>query len=160
MMKKKLAVVGYGGMGSWHARAAQTSDVVSLAGVYDIKEERNQAARGAGIYAYPSFEALLADKSVEIVTVAVPNDQHEELVIRALEAGKNVICEKPVTLSCASLKRMIAAAKSAGKRFTVHQNRRFDVDYLAMQGIINSGEIGRMINVESRVQGSRDIPSD
>ena len=157
---KKLVVIGYGGMGGWHCRAALQSDVVTLGGVYDIKEERNRAARDAGIFAYDSFEAVLNDPTVDLLTIAVPNDQHEELVIRALKAGKNVICEKPVTLSTASLRRMIAASKEAGKRFTVHQNRRWDVDYLAMQKIVDSGEIGEMMNVESRVQGSRGIPSD
>ena len=157
---KKLVVIGYGGMGGWHCRAAQKSDVVRLRGVYDIKKERNDAALAEGIYAYPTFEAALNDKTVDIMTIAVPNDQHEALVIKALEAGKNVICEKPVTLTVASLRRMIAAAKKAGKLFTVHQNRRWDVDYLAMQKIVDSGEIGEMMNVESRVQGSRGIPSD
>ena len=157
---KKLAVLGYGGMGGWHVRAANKSDVVSLAGVYDIREERNAAARAEGIFVYDSFDAMLADKDVEIVTVAVPNDQHEELVIKALEAGKNVICEKPVTLSTPSLLRMIEAANKAGKRFTVHQNRRWDVDYLAMRQIADSGQIGKVLNIESRIHGSRGIPSD
>ncbi|MBQ9469211.1 MAG: Gfo/Idh/MocA family oxidoreductase [Clostridia bacterium] len=157
---KKLVVIGYGGMGGWHCRAALQSDVVTLGGVYDVKEERNRAAREAGIFAYGSFEEVLNDPSVDLVTIAVPNDQHEKLVIRALEAGKHVICEKPVTLTVASLGRMIAASKKAGRCFTVHQNRRWDVDYLAMQKIVDSGEIGEIINVESRVQGSRGIPSD
>ena len=55
---------------------------------------------------------------------------------------------------------MCAAAKKAGKLFTVHQNRRWDVDFLAIKSIIASGEIGDTINIESRVHGSRGIPSD
>ncbi len=157
---KKLAVVGYGGMGGWHTRAALKSDVVTLAGIYDIKEERNDAARKAGIYAYESFEALLKDESVELVTIAVPNDVHEELAIKAMEAGKNVICEKPVTITSESLKRMIAVSEKTGKLLTVHQNRRWDVDYLAMQKLADSGEIGKVMNIESRIHGSRGIPSD
>ena len=55
---------------------------------------------------------------------------------------------------------MIAAANKAGKKFSVHQNRRFDVDALAMKKISDSGEIGEVINIESRIHGSRGIPSD
>ena len=160
MAKKNGAIIGYGGMGSWHTRFAKESDCVNLAGVYDIKEEKNEAARANGIFAYDSFEAVLADPNVDLLTIATPNDVHKELAIRAMEAGKNVICEKPVTLTCADLAEMIAASERTGKIFSVHQNRRFDVDYLAMQQLADSGEIGEVLTVESRIHGSRGIPSD
>ncbi len=159
-MKKNLVVIGFGGMGGWHVNHALESDVVHLLGVYDIKPERNEAARARGIFAYDSLEAVLADPRVDMVTIAIPNDQHEEVAIKALQAGKHVLSEKPVTLSLESLDRMIAASKKAGKIFSVHQNRRWDVDYLAMQKIRDSGEIGEVLNIESRIHGSRGIPSD
>lgn len=159
-MKKNLVVVGYGGMGSWHVGHALKSDVVNLKGIYDIDPKKSELARSNGIYAYSSFEEVLNDKEVDLVTVAIPNDQHKDVVIAALNAGKNVICEKPVTLSSELLKEMIAAAEKCGKVFSVHQNRRFDVDYLAMKQIHDSGEIGEIFNIESRVHGSRGIPSD
>ncbi len=160
MKKIKAAVIGYGGMGGWHVEHLLKSDVAELAGVYDIKPERNALAESRGIHAYASMEELLADKSVELVTVAIPNDDHEPVVIAALNAGKNVICEKPVALSLESLNRMIDAAEKNGVKFSTHQNRRWDVDYLAMKQIHDSGEIGKIINLESRVYGSRGIPSD
>ncbi len=160
MKKMKAAVVGYGGMGGWHANHLLNSDVAELAGIYDIDPKKSELARSRGIRAYETYEELLADRDVELLTVAIPNDVHEEVVIKALNAGKNVICEKPVTLSMESLERMIAAAEKNGVRFTVHQNRRWDVDYLAMQKIHDSGEIGKVLNIESRIHGSRGIPSD
>ena len=160
MKKMKVAVVGYGGMGGWHVEHLLKSDVCELAGVYDIKPERNALAQSRGIYAYPTYQALLDDKSVELLTVAIPNDDHEGVVVAALNAGKNVICEKPVALSLEALENMIAAAEKNGVRFAVHQNRRWDVDYLAMQKIHDSGEIGNVFNIESRIHGSRGIPSD
>ena len=87
-MKKKLVVIGYGGMGGWHTRAAEKSDVVTLGGIYDIKEERRKAAEDAGIFSYDSFEAVLADPTVDLVTIAVPNDEHERLTVAALEAAR------------------------------------------------------------------------
>lgn len=160
MKKIQLAVIGYGGMGGWHTRHALESDVVELRGIYDILPEKRALAESRGIHAYGSFEEVLADPAVELVTVAIPNDQHESVCIRALAAGKHVICEKPVTLDCASLQRMFDAADAAGRRFTVHQNRRFDVDFLAMKQLHDSGEIGDFIRLESRIHGSRGIPSD
>ncbi len=157
---KNLVVIGYGGMGGWHCQHALESDVVHLNGIWDIKKERRDLAESRGIHAYGSLQEVLDDKSVDLVTVAIPNDDHKPVVIECLEAGKNVICEKPVTLSSKDLEDMIAVADKCGKVFSVHQNRRFDVDFLAMKQIYNSGEIGDIFNIESRIHGSRGIPSD
>ena len=157
---KNVAVIGYGGQGGWHTREILKSDVVKLSGVYDIKPERNALAEQNGIHAYKTVDELLSDAAVDIVVIAVPNDDHKELVIKALSAGKNVICEKPVEMSVAAFDQMVAAAEESGKLFSVHQNRRWDVDYLAVKQVIESGEIGEVINIESRVHGSRGIPSD
>ena len=159
-MKKNLAVIGYGGMGGWHTQKALDSDVVNLKGIYDIKEERRELARSRGIFAYETYEDVLNDPEIDLVTVAIPNDQHPAVVIRALEAGKNAICEKPVAITSAELQTMIDAANRSGKLFTVHQNRCWDVDFLAMKHLLTTGEIGDLIRVESRIHGSRGIPSD
>lgn len=160
MKKMKVAVVGYGGMGGWHTEKLLKSDVAELAGIYDIRRERNELAESCGIHAYGSLRELLQDSEVELVTVAVPNDAHEDVVVKALNAGKNVICEKPVALSLESLNRMIEAAEKNHVHFSTHQNRRWDVDYLAMKQVHDSGELGKVINIESRIHGSRGIPSD
>ena len=159
-MKKNIVVVGYGGQGGWHADHALKSDVLSLAGVYDVKAERNAIAESKGIKVYASFDEVIADPKVDIVVIATPNDCHKELVIRALEAKKAVVCEKPVEMTVAALDEMLEAANRTGSFFTVHQNRRWDVDFLAMKEIIESGKIGAPIRIESRIHGSRGIPSD
>ena len=159
-MKKNLAIVGYGGQGAWHAVWAQKSDVVSLAGIYDIAEKRVQAAKDNGIHTYASLEELVSDPKVDIVLCATPNDVHKDIVVCALNAGKHVICEKPVALSVGEFDEMVDAAKKNGRILSVHQNRRWDVDFLAMKSLVESGEIGEVISVESRIHGSRGIPSD
>ena len=158
--KKKLGIVGYGGQGAWHAAWAQKSDVVELRGIYDISEKRVKAAIDNDIHVYPSLSELLSDSTVDIVLCATPNDVHKEIVIAALNAKKHVICEKPVALSVSDFDDMVDAANKNGVLLTVHQNRRWDVDYLAIKSIIASGEIGDTINIESRIHGSRGIPSD
>lgn len=160
VMKKNIAVIGYGGQGGWHCKQILKSDVAQLAGIYDIKQSRMDAAVSENIHTYESVDALLADESVDAVVVATPNDSHKELVVKALEAGKHVICEKPVDVTVEAFDEMCAAAEKSGKLFTVHQNRRWDVDFLAMKQIVNSKEIGDIIRIESRIHGSRGIPSD
>jgi len=157
---KNIAVIGYGGQGAWHCGQIMKSDICTLAGIYDIRDVRREAAKNNGIHVYASNEEIFNDKSVDAVVVAVPNDVHSDLVINALKAGKNVICEKPVEMSVKAFDKMVDAARESGKVFTVHQNRRWDVDFLAIKGIIESGEIGKPICIESRIQGSRGIPSD
>lgn len=147
-------------MGGWHTRYLLKSDVAELAGIWDIKEERRQLARENGIFVYDSFEAVLADKTVDILTLAVPNELHMPLAIQAMEAGKNVISEKPVTLNHEDLQKMIDASNRTGRLFTAHQNRRWDCDYLMMKQVYASGELGEVFGVESRIQGSRGIPGD
>lgn len=158
--KKRVVVIGYGGMGGWHTRYLLKSDVAELAGIWDIKEERRQLARENGIFVYDSFEAVLTDKTVDILTLAVPNELHMPLAIQAMEAGKNVISEKPVTLNHEDLQKMIDASNRTGRLFTAHQNRRWDCDYLMMKQVYASGELGEVFGVESRIQGSRGIPGD
>ena len=158
--KKRLAVVGYGGMGSWHVKRALDSDVVECAGIWDIAEKRRALALENGIHVYGSFEELLADETVDIVTVAVPNELHMPMAIRVMEAGKNVICEKPVCMNSGELEKIIEVSKKTGKLFTVHQNRRWDSDYLIMKELYASGKLGKVFNIESRYQGSRGIPGD
>lgn len=159
-MKKKFAVIGYGGMGSWHVNHALNSDVLELCGIWDIDIKKRELAKERGIYAYSSLKELLESKDVELVTIAIPNDVHLEVVLACLNAGKNVICEKPVALSSSDLEEMIACAKKNKKLFTVHQNRRFDVDYLAIQQLVDEGTVGKPLRIESRIHGSRGIPSD
>ncbi len=157
---KRVAVIGYGGQGAWHCSQILKSDVVDLAGIYDIQEKRRQAAVDNGVFVYESNEAIFADKSIDIIVVATPNDVHEDLVVNGLLSGHNVICEKPVALSVAEFDRMVEAQNKSGKLLTVHQNRRWDVDFLGVKSVIDSAEIGDVLRIESRIHGSRGIPSD
>ena len=159
-MKHRLAMVGFGGMAGWHYDLIQRIDDLEVAGIWDIKEERRTYAEGKGIHVYKSEEDLMADPTVDIVLVATPNDVHKGVVIRALEAGKNAVSEKPVTLCSADLAEMRAAAEKTGKFFTVHQNRRWDEDFLTVKNIMAEGKLGEIFRIESRVHGSRGIPGD
>ena len=160
MKDYNLAIVGLGGMGNWHRETIETIDHLTVCGSFDIKEDRQQFARDHGITPYNSLEELLNDPKVDIVLCSTPNDVHKEIVIKALKAGKNVVCEKPVTLSSKELQEMIDAAEESGKLFTVHQNRRWDEDFLTVKNIYDNHMLGDIFRIESRVHGSRGIPGD
>ena len=167
---KKAAVIGYGGMGQWHVAhmeglsycgmKCEKSDVVSCAGIYDIDPKKEELARLYGIHVYSDLDDLLSDGEVEIVVIAVPNDFHEYYVVKCLEAGKNVLCEKPVAMSLESLDRMIDAANRAKKIFSVHQNRRWDDYFVTVKKMAEEKSLGDLVSIETRVHGSNGIPGD
>jgi predicted dehydrogenase len=174
MKNYNLAIIGLGGMGNWHRELinegvwfdgkkigeGKNFKNLSAAGSYDIARDRQQFARDHGLRAYDSLEELLGDPAVDIVVVAVPNDLHKPMVLKALEAGKHVVCEKPAALNSRELGEMIGASEKAGRIFAVHQNRRWDEDYLTAKKIYDEKILGETFRIESRVHGSRGIPGD
>lgn len=159
MKQYKAALCGYGGMGHWHFEGICKTERVKFVGVYDIDPKRMELAKSEGFERlYASYEELLADPDIDIVLVATPNNFHKPQVCQALEAGKAVVCEKPVAMSSAELQEMMDTAGRTGSLFTIHQNRRADADYLAMREAAESGLLGKVFEIESRVTGSRGIP--
>jgi scyllo-inositol 2-dehydrogenase (NADP+) len=155
-----LAIVGFGGMGNWHREFIETIDGITVVGINDIKESRRQFARENNIYVYESLEDVLNDKKVDIVLVATPNDLHKEISIKALRAGKHVVCEKPAMMNSEEMEEVMAVEKETGKVFVVHQNRRWDEDFLTIKKIYDDNLLGDIYTLESRVHGSRGIPGD
>ena len=151
-MAHKAGIIGYGGMGNWHLENAEKS-VVEYVAVYDIDSERLKVAEEKGLKAYATLEEFLADDSFDLVLVATPNNFHHDMVIAALEAGKNVVCEKPVAMNSTELTEMMEAAERTGKVFTVHQNRRWDADFDIVRRAIAEDKLGKLFTIESRVHG-------
>ena len=159
MSKHRLAIVGLGGMGSWHRELVGSGKIegLELAGIWDIDPARQAFAREHGTAVYDSFDAVLADPDVDLVLLAVPNDLHKPLAIAAMRAGKNVVSEKPVTLSSADLQQMLDVAEETGRVFTVHQNRRWNGDFLMVKKVVDEGTIGSITSIQSRVYGQRGV---
>ena len=157
-MKYKMAIIGFGGMGSYHYSSIKEQlPEIEVAGVYDVREERCAAAKEQGLKVYTSLEELAGDKSIGIVLVATPNNFHKDLSIQMLRSGKNVVCEKPVTMNAAELEEIISVMKETGKHFSVHQNRRWDKDFVIMKKIVDDSLLGKPYVIESRVQGSKRV---
>lgn len=154
-----VGIIGFGGMASNHFKQSKKLERINIKGVFDINPERMDYAKENGLVAYESKGALLSDPEIDIVLVAVPNNMHKELCIEALKAGKNVICEKPVTIYSFELEEIMKVAKETGKIFTVDQNRRVNKDFVAMRRAVEKGLLGDVYAIESRVEGSRGVPA-
>ena len=162
-MKKdsyQLAIVGLGGMGDWHRDIIGSIEGLKICGSYDIREERQQYAAEHGLHVYHSLEEVIADENCDIVLIATPNQHHKEIALKALNHKKHVVCEKPAVLCSADMAEIMTVAGENNSLFVVHQNRRWDEDYLTVKRIIEEKQLGEIHRIESRVHGSRGIPGD
>lgn len=158
-----IAVVGYGGMGAYHADQLipAQDNLTNVIGTYDINESKQALAQKNGHTTYQNFSDVLADPTVEAVLIATPNDVHKELTIAALNAGKHVICEKPAAMNLDEFDEMVTAAEQNNRILMIHQNRRWDPDFLIMREIYQQQQpIGEIFQIESRVHGANGIPGD
>lgn len=169
MKMYKLGIIGFGSMASSHFKVISNKshdpnirgyvDNVEVKGVFDLNPKRQQAAMDYGLIAYASRDELLADPEIDIVLVATTNEAHKDNCIAALAAGKHVICEKPATMSSDELREVMEAAKKYNRLFTVNQNRRVNRDFVLMREKVESGILGNVYVIESRVEGSRGVPA-
>ena len=115
----------------------------------------------APIYSHIHFtsdlDEVLNDPDVKLVVVCTHADSHFEYAKRALEAGKNVLVEKPFTPTLAQAKELFALAKSKGLTVTPYQNRRFDSCFLTAKKAIESGKLGEIVEVESHFDYYRPV---
>ena len=156
-MALKLGIIGYGGMAGWHHENVQRIPGAQVVAAYDIDPERVELAKSKGLRGYHKLEDFLADEEVNCVLVATPNDYHCELVCAALEAGKHTISEKPVALTVAQVDQMISTAEKNNRLFTVHQNRRWDRDYVTVKEVLRQGTLGKVFSIQSRLAGDGGI---
>ena len=98
-------------MGEWHYhQITDNIPEIHLKGVYDIRPERLEQLRQMGVPTIGSLEEVLNDPEIELVTIATPNNFHAPLAIACMEAGKNVVCEKLVTMIVTELTEVIVVS--------------------------------------------------
>src|SRR5471030_1253128 len=149
--KLKVGVIGVGGIAATHFPGWKNSPHAELIAVSDLDTAtatRVGAEQGIKLV-YEKAEDLIANKDIDIVDVCTPNAYHAPLSIRALEAGKHVICEKPLAPTPADIKNMIAARNKSGKLLMTAQHFRFNGAAKSLKAEIDTGTLGEIYHARS-----------
>jgi len=167
MGKIKIAIVGCGGIANQKhmpsiAKFPERAEMVAFC---DINRERaEKAAKEYGTpnaKVYTDYQEMLADKTVEIdvVHVCTPNVAHCPVTVAAFEAGKHVMCEKPMAHNTEDAKKMIDAWKKSGKLFTIGYQNRFRDDTQTLHASCEAGELGEIYMAKAHALRRRAVPT-
>ena len=160
----KIGIIGCGGIANGkHLPALATVEEASLVAFCDIVPERMEAAGkkyGAeGYKLYADYKELLADKSIDVVHVLTPNKDHSYITVDALEAGKHVMCEKPMAISYAEAKKMLDAKNKSGKKLTIGYQTRYQGDSQYLKGACERGDLGEIYYAKAHAVRRRAVPT-
>lgn len=146
MTKLKIGVIGCGSIAIHrHLPEYAANKAVEIVAVCDVVEERaTKAAEQYGATAYTDYEVLLANESIDAVSVCLPNYLHAPVSIAAANAGKHVLCEKPMATSREEAEEMIAAAQKNNKKLMIGHNQRFVKSHEKAKELIANGAIGKV----------------
>ncbi len=152
----KIGIIGCGAITCFrHAPECDSNPDIEIAGFFDLVE--NRASELAGRYGgrvYKNYEDMLNDKEVDGVIVCTSNSTHAEVTIKSLQAGKHVLCEKPLATIVEDGIAMDKAAKDAGKLLMIAQNQRMDAAHVKAKELISSGVLGKVIFFKSEFSHS------
>lgn len=145
----RTALVGYGFAGRiFHAPLISQSPAFALCAIVSRQNELVEADF-PGLRASLTLDAAIRATEPDLVVIATPNHSHAELALQALAAGRNVVVDKPLTVTTEEARRLIAASERAGKLLSVFHNRRWDDDFLTLRRLIDEGALGRLTQFES-----------
>jgi myo-inositol 2-dehydrogenase/D-chiro-inositol 1-dehydrogenase len=137
-------MIGAGGIARTHARVLQAIPEAQLVSVFDIDGSRAEAlAAGYDAQAYDNPEECIA--TADAVYILTPPSSHRELTLKAIETGKNVLCEKPISISIGDAEAMVIAAREADVRLMTAFNQRFRKGFKRLKEIIDSGVLGDIV---------------
>jgi predicted dehydrogenase len=148
----KMAIIGMGTMAKAHAQWIQEHKDMELVAICEKNIERHKQIEDE--YKVPVFsdaDELLKLKDLDMVVIVTTNEVHEILTIKALDSGRDVIVEKPMSVSYESTLRMIKAAEKNKKQIFVHQSSRWDRDFLLIKDIVSKGLIGDILVLKTFV---------
>ncbi|NEW05029.1 Gfo/Idh/MocA family oxidoreductase [Paenibacillus sp. SYP-B3998] len=159
-----IGIIGCGGIANGkHMPSLKKLDNVKMVAFCDIvKEKAVEAAKAYGAEdakVYTDYHELLEDESIDIIHVLTPNDSHAVIAIAALEAGKHVMCEKPMAKTAADAKLMAEAAARTGKKLTIGYNNRFRADSQHLKQLCAEGELGDIYFAKAHAIRRRAVPT-
>jgi predicted dehydrogenase len=149
-------MIGLGWWGRHMVNAVKGSDKLEIVRLAARHPDRHRDfAAETGIQLLDDYQQVLEDSEVDAVILCTPHSQHEDQVHAAIEHGKQIFCEKPLSLTKASAERMVAAAREAGLIMGIGHERRFESTMEEITRLVTSGEIGTHMHAEANF--SHDI---
>jgi predicted dehydrogenase len=146
----KAAQIGLGWWGSQVTKVLRGSDKLKIVcGVDSAEAARNSYAADHALPVLPDYQEALADPGIEAVILTIPHRLHEEAVLQAARAGKQVFCEKPLSLTVDGARRMIDACERAGIVLGIGHERRFEPAWEEIKRMSDEGELGTIIHMEA-----------
>lgn len=160
----RVGIVGCGGIANGkHLPALRALPNVKMVAFCDLIRERAEKALkeyGAeGAKVYDTYEELVADETIDVVHVLTPNKAHAPISIAAMEAGKDVMCEKPMAKTAADARAMVEAAKRTGKTLTIGYQNRFRPDSLYLKKCCEAGDLGEVYYARAHAIRRRAVPT-
>lgn len=151
----KAAMVGLGWWGRHLVKSVTGSDRIEIVRLTSRNPEgHREYSEEIGIPLAAGYRDVLEDSEVDAVILCTPHSQHEEQVLAAVEHGKQIFCEKPLSLTRASIERMLEAVNGAGLVLGVGHERRYESTMEAIAEIVASGEMGTLMHVEANFSHS------
>ena len=157
----KVGIIGTGGISRMHIEGYQKCPNAQVVAACDVVAERVQEVGEKFNIPrrFTSVGKLLAIKEIDAVSVCTPNYNHMRSAVKALRAGKHVLCEKPIALSAAQGQRMIDAARKARRKLQIGLDKRFSSEVVYFKKVIDSGAIGKPYYARSLSVRRRGVPS-
>ena len=165
MDKVRVGIIGCGGIAKQKHMPSlkENSELCEMVYFCDIIPERAEMAAkeyGApGAKCCADYRELLADKSVDVVHVLTPNVSHAEITVSAFEAGKHVLCEKPMAATTSDAEMMMTAWKKSGKKFTIGYQNRFRPEVSSLHKSCEQGELGEIYFAKAHAVRRRAVPT-
>src|SRR6185503_5850015 len=152
----KVACIGMGWWSDVLADAIKRSGRLTIAGCYTRSaDKRDKFAAKYGCRAFPSYEALLADRSIEAIINTTPNSAHLETTRAAAEAGKHVFLDKPIANTIADARAITQACRKAKVVLALGYQRRRESHFRWVRRQIDEGAFGRLVNAEANISRDR-----
>lgn len=146
----RVGVIGFGMGGRvFHGPLVSSVDGLEFAAVLERSTDK-AAQRYPGITTYRSLDAMLADDSLGLFVVTTPSGTHFEVAKQLLEAGKNVVVDKPMSVSSTEIAALISLAADRKVLLAPFHNRRWDGDFQTIQKLLHEGLLGPLVSFESR----------
>lgn len=149
----KVGVIGAGAMGQHHIRIYSELSGIELVGISDIDKVRvDEQAAKYHTEAFTDYKKLL-EHDLDAVSIAVPTKMHKEVALAAINAGVNILVEKPIAATSEDAAEIIKSANDAGLKLMVGHIERFNPAVIKLKEIIDSGMLGKIVSISTRRVG-------